>query len=294
MNLNVASGSYILAVSGGVDSMALLHMLKDRPGVKLVVTHYDHGIREDSEADRQLVQKVAEDYGLPFVYDEGNLGKTTSEAAARAARYSFLHKVKERSNARAIITAHHQDDAIETAIINWVRGTGRKGYSSLKSSNNLLRPLLDIPKQELINYANRNKLQWREDSTNKDPKYSRNLIRQKVMPQLTAKQRTDLTKTLQEIRDLNDKIDQKLIHFLHTQPAQRSINRHWFIMLPHDVAREVMATLLRINNCEFDARLLERLVNGAKTLPTGKQVDIDKDRILVIEQAELALKHRER
>lgn len=285
---------YVVAVSGGVDSMALLHMLKNLPDVKLIVAHYDHGIREDSKKDRELVEQTAKQYGLEFVYGEGRLGSNTSEAAAREARYAFLHRIAEFNHARAIITAHHQDDAIETAIINWIRGTGRRGYSSLRSSDVLLRPLLDIPKQELINYAKRNHITWREDTTNQDPKYLRNLIRLRVMPNLTVKQRADVIDTMKQLRGLNDVIDQKLVHFLHTQPSQHAIDRHWFIMLPYDVALEVMAMWLRLNNCMFDTKLLNRLVVGSKTLHDDKHMDVDKNNYIEVAGEKLALKHRER
>src|SRR4051794_19867846 len=117
-------GSYVVAVSGGVDSMALLHYLQTRPGIKLTVAHFDHGIRDDSPEDRKLAQEVAKSYKLPFVYHEGRLGGEASEATARAARYDFLNKVRRSSQAQAIITAHHQDDLLETAILNMLRGTG--------------------------------------------------------------------------------------------------------------------------------------------------------------------------
>src|SRR5438309_4751219 len=90
-------GHYVVAVSGGVDSMVLLHMLHDRLGLNLTVAHYDHGIREDSAKDRKLVQEVAQQYKLPFTYREGNLGPNTSESKARTARYNFLHEVLNQS-----------------------------------------------------------------------------------------------------------------------------------------------------------------------------------------------------
>jgi tRNA(Ile)-lysidine synthase len=294
MRVELKPGTYVVAVSGGVDSVGLLHMLREQRGVKLIVAHFDHGIRDDSRLDKQLVQQMAADYNLPFVYDEGNLGKGASEAAAREARYKFLRRVRDLSHANAIITAHHQDDALETAIINWLRGTGRRGYTALKSDHELLRPLLNVPKQELINYAKRNGLRWHEDSTNKQTNYLRNLIRHKVMPQLTAQQRADMVAALHDLRGLNDKIDEKLVHFLHTQPKLQHIDRHWFIMLPHDVALELMAMWLRLNHCQFDRKLLERLVASAKTLAAGKAVDIDKTHVIEVKSRQLALVHRER
>jgi tRNA(Ile)-lysidine synthase len=313
MKIDIQPGTYVVAVSGGVDSMALLDMLTKqgqraegrgqrnaaaspfalRPSPwRLIVAHYDHGIRADSKLDRQLVQETAKKYGLPFVYDEGKLGKEASEAQARQARYKFLRHVRETSKARAIITAHHQDDALETAIINWLRGTGRRGYTALRNDGSLKRPLLNIPKQELINYARRNHLKWREDSTNQDPAYVRNFIRLKLMPQLTAGQRSNLVKAIEELRGLNERIDHRLINFLHTQPIRQHIDRHWFIMLPHDVALEVLAMWLRLHDCAFDTKTLNRLAVAAKTFKPGQQADVDRQHILKIESVYLALQPR--
>src|SRR5688572_27728765 len=133
MKINVAPGKYIVAVSGGVDSMVLLHLLSQHSQSELIVAHFDHGIRPDSAEDRKLVEKTAKKYGLEFVYREGELGPGASEAEAREARYGFLQIIKVKHNAKAIVTAHHQDDMLETAIINMLRGTGRKGLSSLVS-----------------------------------------------------------------------------------------------------------------------------------------------------------------
>src|SRR5689334_6585659 len=115
-------GHYVVAVSGGVDSMALLHMLNSRPDLKLTVAHFDHGIRDDSAQDLLLVEKVAKSYGRPFVFKAGRLGPDASEAGARTARYRFLRQVLRDCGAKAIITGHHQDDLLETAILNMLRG----------------------------------------------------------------------------------------------------------------------------------------------------------------------------
>lgn len=156
-------GKYVVAVSGGVDSMALLDLLQAHGDYELVVAHLDHGIRSDSGEDRQLVEQAAEAVGLPFFYKEAKLGAGTSEAAARKVRYAFLNKIKTKQGAAAIITAHHQNDVLETAIINIIRGTGRKGLTSL-GSNEIVRPLLNVSKAALIQYAKKHNLQWREDS----------------------------------------------------------------------------------------------------------------------------------
>src|SRR5438445_4950610 len=111
-------GSYAVAVSGGVDSVVLLDILAKRDDLELAVAHFDHGIREDSVEDRHFVEGLAKNYGLPFIYEEGSLGPKSSEAEAREARYKFLRQAQKKAGAKAIITAHHQDDLLETAILN--------------------------------------------------------------------------------------------------------------------------------------------------------------------------------
>lgn len=295
MNISVEPGIYVIAVSGGVDSMVLLDLLSRQPGVQLAVAHFDHGIREDSDMDRQLVQKIAKKHSLPFVYDEGKLGAGTSEATARKARYDFLHSVRQATGARAIITAHHEDDVLETAILNMLRGTGRKGLASLKSTDLILRPLLHIPKADIRRYAEEHKLEWREDVTNKDTKYLRNYIRHKVLSKFSDDERSNLSDLIVRTRKLNEEIENLLALHLHLQPAVDKIDRHWFIMLPHNVAREVIAEWLRKQGVrEFTAKTLDRLIVATKTFKPGQIADVDKNYVLRVNKETLALSRRER
>ncbi len=289
----MGSGTYVVAVSGGVDSMVLLDLLRQRPGVKLVVAHFDHGIRPDSHEDRKLVQDVAKRHGLTFVQGHGKLGKTASEATAREARYTFLHNVKEASGAKAIITAHHQDDLVETALLNIVRGTGRRGLTSLKSTDGIVRPLLDYDKVRIRDHAHNHKLAWREDSTNSDTKYLRNYLRLNIMPKLTPSQRAQVVILLNDLLGINDEIDAHMINLLHAQPGTHELNRAWFINLPHDVAREVVHAWLRHRGAsELNRKLIEQLVVAMKTTAPGKRLDVDKHLELALTKDTIALKKR--
>lgn len=304
MDIQLEPGSYVIAVSGGVDSVALLHLLHSKnlaaaasgkPVSKFIVAHYDHGIRPDSAEDRELVQIMAEAYGLQFVYDEGKLGADTSEADARLARYKFLNGVMKASKSQAIITAHHQDDLIETAILNILRGTGRKGLTSLSSRISLRRPALHIPKQALIDYANDQGLIWNEDSTNSDPKYLRNYVRNYILPKVDNESKQKLKDIIAKLQIQNVELDQALVNALHMQSESGKIDRAWFNQLPHNVAKEVMATWLRSHGwTKINRPGLEKLVVAAKVATSGKVFELSKDQTMQVGTKYLALVSNER
>ncbi len=294
MQVSVVAGTYVVAVSGGVDSVVLLDLLRRRPGLKLVVAHFDHGIRDDSAKDRKLVQTIAKQYNLPFVHKAGELGEGTSEAAARAARYEFLQAVKQAAKARGIITAHHQDDLLETAILNLLRGSGRRGLTSLKSTESLLRPLLGHTKEQLREYADLHSLSWHDDPTNRDMHYTRNYIRHNILPKFSAGNRAQLVILLAELEAVNHELDIHIINLLHTQPDLWKIDRGWFISLPHDIAREVThAWLRRLGTHNLTRSTVERLVVFMKTGRLGRRIDIDQTHILEITKENLMLLSRE-
>jgi tRNA(Ile)-lysidine synthase len=276
MQIAVKPGKYVVAVSGGVDSMVLLDLLSKQPGLELVVAHFEHGIREDSDEDRKLVQAAAQTYSLPFVSEHGNLGPRVSEAEARTARYGFLREVMRMYHTDAIITAHHQDDLVETAVINMIRGTGRKGLSSLSNQAGLVRPLLHMPKADIISYAEEHHIVWHDDSTNQDEAYLRNYVRRTILPKFGVEGRQKLLALIEKAEEHNPIIDDLLLNDIKTHETENGLSRYWFIMLPHAVACEAMATWLRTNGIrEFDSKAIDRLVVGAKVAIAGKQVDIN-------------------
>lgn len=293
MEINVQPGKYVVAVSGGVDSMVLLDLLRRHPGVEVIVAHIDHGIRPDSADDRKLVEAVARTHGLPFVYEEARLGKAASEAVARQARYDFLRRVKHDVGAQAIVTAHHQDDVLETAVINLLRGTGRKGLSSLQSTAEIKRPLLNLSKAQIRTYAETQQLDWREDSTNQDESYLRNYVRRRLLPRLSTADKHRLLEILHAAADTNTQLDRELAELFSLSAA--TLSRTEFIRLSHVEAKEVMAAWLRANNLrDFDSPMLERLVVVAKTARPGKRADIAHRAVMHVTKTDLALEYIER
>jgi tRNA(Ile)-lysidine synthetase-like protein len=288
--IDVDEGPHVLAVSGGVDSVVLLDLFSKQSDTGLIVAHFDHGIRNDSDDDRLFVAQLAKKYDLPFEYGEAKLGSGASEALARKERYEFLKNVKAKYKAKDIVTAHHQDDLLETAIINLKRGTGRRGLSSLRSHENLQRPLLGVSKADLIAYAKIQGLVWREDETNTDPSYLRNYIRHQILPKFNKVQRDNLLHIIASSTKSNDYLDTGLAKLLKKHIINGRLDRQWFILLPHDVAKEMMATWLRQNGlASFDRRTIDRLVVASKTFRANTQVDIYNDYSLVVTQKQLAL-----
>lgn len=293
MNLvSVPPGKYIVAVSGGVDSMVLLDVLAYLPGLTLVVAHFDHGIRQDSAQDRAFVAHAAQHYKLPYIYEEGHLGVAASEAQARKARYDFLERARERHGAQAIITAHHQDDLIETMFINLIRGTNRKGLSSLRSRSKLLRPLLKTGKGTIVEYAQQHKIAWHEDSTNSSSTYLRNRLRKTVLPRLTPDQRAQLLAINQRAAAVNTELDQAIAEVLHAVTPGGKLSRHQFAQLPHAIAKEVMAAWLRAHDVRnMSAKQIERLVVTTKTAQAGTMHSIEnrKNMKITLKFAEIVL-----
>jgi tRNA(Ile)-lysidine synthase TilS/MesJ len=218
------------------------------------------------------------------------LGVGASEAAARKARYNFLHTVRQHSGAQAIITAHHQDDLLETAILNILRGTGRRGLSSLKSTDVVKRPLLDVPKQQLLHHAHARGIVWREDATNTDTRYLRNYIRRHITPRLDENARKRLLGIIGHMNKLNNEIEGHLVNYLHIQREAGTLDRHRFIMLSHEEAREVMAAWLRRHDIRgFDRKMIDRLIVAAKTFVPNQRADIVGGASMLIGKDYLAL-----
>ena len=142
---------YILAVSGGVDSVVLLDMVARRRPGPLLVAHFDHGIRPTSAEDAKFVGQLAAQYQLPYISQREALGRSASEATARYHRYAFLHQLAAQYGG-TLMTAHHLDDVVETIALNLQRGTRWRGLAGL-SDPRISRPLIGRTKQQLYTYA---------------------------------------------------------------------------------------------------------------------------------------------
>lgn len=290
MDVALSPGKYVIAVSGGVDSVVLLDMLSQQPSLELVVAHFDHGIRSDSAEDVRLVATLSQKYNILFELGEGQLGEHPSEAQAREARYDFLQQIRKKHQATGVVTAHHQDDAVETLALNVLRGTRRKGISALQSREGIVRPLLPYSKQQIKDYAAQHNLMWREDSTNQDQTYARNWLRRTLLPKLTSRQKRELVNTYTAAKSRNEQVDEALTQQLKELKHGTGLARQKFIALPYSVSCEVMVVWLQEQAIPgIDRKLVDQLVVSAKTLPPGKRVSLGKQTSMVIEAEQIRL-----
>jgi tRNA(Ile)-lysidine synthetase-like protein len=270
MKVEIPPGKYVLAVSGGVDSMVLLDILRQNPAIELVVAHFNHGIREDSVEDEKLVVSKAKEYGLSIEVGKGKMGRNTSEENARDKRYEFLNNVKEKYQADKIVAAHHQDDLIETAFINILRGSGHRGLAAMKINPEVLRPLISIKKQQLVDYAKSNGIIWREDSTNNNELYLRNYLRKNIMPKLNVNDYEDTVKNIDFVAKNTKEKDQLLAKISQKIVKNKLILRSKYIMLPRDVRYELIIYWLRQQGIkEYNRKIIEKVDITLKTALAG-------------------------
>lgn len=211
----------LLAVSGGADSITMLHILsklKTKFGIELVCAHVNHQLRHpDAEHDENFVIEQAKSLDLPIVTRKvdvkkyAHANKLSIETAARDLRLRSLIGIAHDSTCNKIATAHHKNDNAETIIQRLTRGTGFRGLAGIWPKRDLngicfVRPLLCITRNKILDYLAQNNLSWRHDHTNDDISYRRNFIRHKLLPEIQKKSSSDLVEELFELSSFAGKL----------------------------------------------------------------------------------------
>ena len=195
----------VVAISGGLDSVALLHLFRFAitQSHQLHAAHFDHCSRDDSAADAQWVSGLCRAWGVPL-----ELGRAKealiSEESARNARHDFLESVRTRVGGGVVVMAHHADDQAETVLFRMVRGSGLRGLSGMSEYRDpgVWRPLLPFWRDEIALYAQEVCLNWREDPTNQEQRFTRNIIRNNVLPEIESRIAPAARRSLVRLADL--------------------------------------------------------------------------------------------
>ena len=281
----------LVAVSGGVDSMVLLqglHALAAAHRWSLVVAHFNHHLRGgDSDGDEQFVRQTAAALGWPFVADGADIqaladeSKQSLEMVARQWRHAFLARAAAVHGLATIALAHHADDQVELFFLRLLRGAGGEGLAGMKwhspSPANpalaLIRPLLDVPKAELLAYARENHLPFRDDATNFVPDVLRNRIRLELLPRLREQYQPGLDKAvrrLMEIVGAEAECVAALAREFRAGPAGASHGPAAWSALPVAVQRKVLWQELAALEVSPDFELVEQLrASPGKTMSAG-------------------------
>jgi tRNA(Ile)-lysidine synthase len=300
--------SVLLAVSGGVDSMVMLHLFSKLIGhlnLRLSVIHVNHQLRgEESIEDEKFVMEMSEFYRIPFYCERIDVMSYAHELglskqlAARILRYECFERVRLKIDAGAVATAHHTNDNAETVLLNIVRGTGIHGLAGIPPKREpgcIIRPLLFATRDEIAMYAAEQDVRYRNDSSNRSLAYRRNELRHNILPVLQERH-ADIVRTLNHIADIMQDVNKKMrmivdktMHSVTRKDSQGrlTLNVKNLNSEPYFLWDEIFVELLNrmdIEPTEKKVSALHRLC----TQPTGRIVELgnntmacrDRDRIV--------------
>ena len=290
---------WLLAVSGGVDSMVLFdYFLKNYNQKNIVVAHFNHKLRPSADDDEKFIEAKCKEAKIRF--EAGHLsvkpGEKISEEKARDERYKFLRSVveklqKEKMEPVYITTAHHLDDITETVAINISRGTGWRGLAPL--SSNIYRPFTEFDdfkpesRADILTYAAHNKVTFRQDPTNFEDTFLRNRIREKILV-MDPQDHFDLNQKIKKLyvrqREIREEVGSLIQDILKEWGylEDRVAKREWFKDLDDDVASEILAQILTWENISITRPQMKDFLNAIRTYAPEKKFNLPGDRLITI------------
>jgi len=294
----------LVAVSGGLDSMVLLHalqMLSGRHKWKILVAHFNHLLRgRASDADENLVRKTAAAMKLPFVAGRADVkrfavkSKFSIEMAARKLRHEFFARAARIQKIKTIALAHHADDQVELFFLRLLRGAGGEGLAGMKWQSPspvdktiaLVRPLLDLSKEELGEFAHENKIYFRDDATNFSSDFLRNRIRNELLPLLRKDYQPGLNRTVLRVMEITGAEAEFIGRSSERQFAQNknqsrltsAAAKRNFENLPIAIQRRILQSQLAERGVVADFELIEHLRESVgKFVSVGSGLSVSRN-----------------
>lgn len=287
----------VVGVSGGADSLVLLHVLNEISPVfslKLAVAHVHHGLRgKDADRDADFVEKICRDWQIPFYLKKVDVRELaynwgiSEEEAGRKVRYEFFDQVLRDIKGQKIALAHHRDDQAETILYHLIRGTGPKGLQGMKPvrDGRIIRPLLQISKKEIEEYCREKGLKYRVDATNKDTVYARNRIRNVVIPYIQKHFNPNFSESLIRLGDILQEEEEFLSYYseqmfkkwVRVAYGEASIPLEFLNRCPKAIRRRIIRLAVEklVNNMiDISYTHVEQVVNMALYSSAGSSLDL--------------------
>jgi tRNA(Ile)-lysidine synthase len=246
----------IVAVSGGPDSVCLLHVLRELKIAMAGVAHVNHKLRgEASEEDERFVAAMARDLGLEFYRSSGDLREGNLEQAARVARREFFHDLIRRRRADRIGLGHTRDDQAETVLFRLLRGSGLAGLAGILpvTAEGLIRPLLGVTRGQVEGFLRKRGIPWREDASNREPRFARNRIRHELLPRLKQDWNPRVAEALAHLADLAyeeerwwaGEVGRLAGQMLRVSPGAVEVSMRELALVPRALARRLIRHAIR-------------------------------------------------
>ena len=279
------------AVSGGADSMALLwcmYLLRDKLNLRVQAAHFNHHLRgEESDRDEAFVREFCDRFDIPLFVGGAQVqpGEKGLEAAARDARYAFLNTIEGK-----IATAHTADDNAETVLMHLVRGTGLKGLGGISPvRGNLIRPMLDVTRQQVLEFLQEYCISWVEDSSNGTDAFLRNRLRHNVMP-LLQRENPRLAENVSAMAQRLRRDEQ----LLSADGGAGTLSVSALLALPHSLQnRQIAGFLIACGVKEPDSRHIDLVRSVALSQKPSARADLPGGITIVRRYDELQCLHQE-
>jgi tRNA(Ile)-lysidine synthase len=288
----------VLAVSGGIDSMVMMHLFADlqtRWDLKLAVAHINHQLRGDeSIGDEEFVRTNTNSKGIEFICERvDTLGHVhashlSKQEAARQLRYEFFERVRQKLNAHAVATAHQADDNAETVLLNALRGAGVRGLAGIpvrREPGKIIRPLLFARRKEIEEYATKHQITYRRDSSNESDEYRRNYLRRNVIPLLESSTEFNFVPSLnrlaRQMRQLDDLLSTEVRQIMtgmlsQDEQGELTLNITKLVSKPEYLQEGIVLEVLRRLGTEVESEKVLRVIELCG-LTTGSQLQLSKD-----------------
>ncbi len=285
-----SGATVIVGVSGGRDSMGLVHALQiQRPDLQIIAAHLNHGLRDDADDDASFVEAIMQRWKIECeVYKPRAKEAGNTENWGREKRYDFFEKLRKKYRSEWILTAHHQDDDFESMLLAFLRGTRVKGLSGmLLQKENVYRPLLFTPRSEINEYCQYHEVHYREDPSNEDERYARNFLRHQVIPVLNhvyPEMAARWQKQKDYWLDLQDMLETSAETFMENFLTDEGMNRDAYRSLPFPIRATVLELWFKES---ADQRIADNLTllrwdEAILNWPSRKKTEWDEGRFLTV------------